>query len=171
MAGARGGGWGWRVMALTLWPWWALSIRDHGKRVENRGWAPVRLQVGHLGERIAIHAGVRVPTRDDLDSWLLTIGLADRAAHPELAPLEFLSLDTDDPAHIRFLRAAIAEVAGRVICTARLVGVDRDQRTPWDVPGQWHWRLADVERVEGQPVVRGRLGLWDWQPEVEVDRG
>ena len=46
-----------------------------------------------------------------------------------------------------------------------------DHRTPWDVPGQWHWRLADVERVEGQPSVKGQLGLWDWQPDGEVSRG
>ena len=165
------------MKALTLYPWWALSIRDHGKLTENRGWVPGNHGRGprgslRVGDRFAIHAGVRQATADDLDSWLLTVALADRTAHPDLAPLEFLALDTDDPAHVRFLRSKIAEVAGRVICTARLVGVDRDQRTPWDVPGECHWRLADVERVEGEPPVKGRLGLWEWQPaDGEVSRG
>ena len=149
-----------------MYPWWALSIRDFGKPAENRGWRPPEQMIG---ERIAIHAGVRQATKDDLDSWLGTIEYAGRAwilggrLVTRIDPWE-----RDDRA---LLRAAIAEVAGRVICTARLVGVDRDQRTPWDVEGQWHWRLADVERVEGQPPVKGQLGLWDWQPDGEVERG
>ena len=150
------------MKALTLYPWWALSIRDHGKLTENREWTPVQ----YIGERIAIHAGVRVPTRDDLWSWLQTVDECPFNGR-RIGKRYAYEWDVHKPGDPAKLRAIIAEVAGRVICTARLVGVDRDMRE-----GQWHWRLADVERVEGQPPIKGRLGLWEWTPaEVEVSRG
>lgn len=45
------------MKALTLHQPWATCIAHHGKRVENRTWAPPQSIVG---QRIAIHAGMKL---------------------------------------------------------------------------------------------------------------
>ena len=144
-------------LAITLWAEWAWMIcilgdgRSDGlipKRVENRDWHPGQRLIG---TRIAIHAGKHLGGRrgdpaaeEAIDS---VIGMF-RLANPGRAlPFDFRGrLLTCD-------RSAI-------VCTATVVGVDREQLTGWDVPGAWHWRLQDV-LVLPSPVARqGAQGLW-----------
>ena len=142
--------------AITLWPEWAWMIgilgdgRSDGlipKRVENRGWRPPLPK----GTRIAIHAGAHVggrrgdpATEEGIDA---VIGMFRRANPGRALPFDFRGrILTCD-------RSAI-------VCTATVVGVDREQLTGWDVPGAWHWRLADVLVLPEPVPCRGAQGLW-----------
>jgi hypothetical protein len=66
---------------------------------------------------------------------------------------------------------------GRVICTVTLVDCYRitaenippePERSFGDyTPGRWAWVLGDVQVLpQPWPVVRGRLGLWEWSPDA-----
>ncbi len=48
------------MKALTLWRPWALFVCTGEKRIENRPWAPPDSMIG---ERIAIHAGLKIDAK------------------------------------------------------------------------------------------------------------
>jgi len=59
----------------------------------------------------------------------------------------------------------LRETTSAIVALARVTGWDQDQRTAWDVPEQWHWRLDDV-RVLDEPVpCSGRQKLWRPHPD------
>lgn len=120
------------MKALTIHPWWAAAIVRGLKPTENRSWRP-NLQPG---DRLLVHAGVRRASAEDrrrLRVQLLAAGVPD---------LDLLTAPT-----------------GRIVGSVTYLGCDTDQRTPWDIPGCWHWRLGDAQEVLGA-VLPGRLGLW-----------
>jgi hypothetical protein len=136
------------VKAITLWPEWAWAICALGKRVENREWLPGPRLI--VGDRLAIHAGKHLggragePAADEASDAVLDMY---RRATGETFPPGWPDAFEDCP------RSAIVAVA-------TVTGFDRNQRTGWDVPGAWHWRLGDV-RVLPVPVpCRGAQGLW-----------
>lgn len=159
-------------LALTLWPEWAWTIATIGrgspayqwepKDVENRGWHPRgRLPVG---TRIAIHAGAHLggrpgrpaaqEAREAVVSMLRnqrTLGPRPAWSH-ELWPMPVDAMD-DVP------RSAI-------VCIATMAGYDQVQRTPWDVPGAWHWRLRDVVVLPSPVPCQGAQGLWSIPTDV-----
>lgn len=49
--------------------------------------------------------------------------------------------------------------AGGIIGQVNLTGCVRDSRSPWAIPGQWHWLLADPIMLPFTPA-RGQMGLW-----------
>lgn len=55
---------------------------------------------------------------------------------------------------------------GAIVGLAELVGMDQEQRTEWDAPGQWHWRLERVRRLAAPVVCAGKQGLWQVPREV-----
>lgn len=135
------------LRALTLWPEWAYAIAHLGKRAENRGWTP---PASIIGQRIAVHAGAhiggrqgRVATAEAVDAVLCMAARAGRDA---------------------FGRALVPEIetcaTSAIVCTAVVTGWDCDDRTGWDVPGQCHWRLADVQVLPEPVPCRGAQGLW-----------
>lgn len=136
------------MLALTLWPEWAWAICHAGKRVENRAWHPgKRLPVG---SRLAIHAGKHIggrPGQTARDEGL-----------DALFDMGFGSLSFGwEPEVVACPRSAIVAVA-------TVEGFDQEQRTQWDVPGCWHWRLSGV-LVLAEPVAcRGAQGLWTAHP-------
>lgn len=152
-------------LALTLWPEWAWTIATIGrtptypwepKDVENRGWHPRgRLPVG---TRIAIHAGAYMGGRPGRpaaqEAREAVVGMLRQQAglgtrplwSHELWPMPVNAMD-DVP------RSAI-------VCTATIAGFDQVQRTPWDVPGAWHWRLHDVVVLPSPVPCQGAQGLW-----------
>ena len=123
-----------RPAVITLHPWWAHAIVGSTKRVENRSWAPgPRLQVG---DWLYIHAGARRPSAADV----VLLRSCTEPAGVDAATL--LSLP-----------------GGAILGRARYLGVDCIDSTPWDIPGWWHWRLGEVERID--PIAcKGQLGLW-----------
>ena len=139
--------------AISLWQPYASLIACKAKRFETRHWrAPEKF----IGQRIAIHAAARKPTRAEVDELLDEVGQAFGFSHwHERIPY------------------------GAVVCTARLVGAFQvrrcgvvtvelsDGRTILDdgfgdySPGRWCWELADVETFA--PIAaKGAQGWWRW---------
>lgn len=132
-----------KALSLTR-PWPELILRC-GKRIENRTWStqyrgPVLLHAAKswrddaldFAEDVAEHLGQH-------------LGLAMVGALP-----------TDHPTGIM----GVAELVD--VCTASQ-GSDllACQCGPWAFPGQCHWRLDRVRRLQEPVPVAGRLGLWE----------
>jgi activating signal cointegrator 1 len=145
------------VKALTLHQPWATCIAQHGKRIENRTWAPPPYLIG---QRIAIHAGMKLNRE-------VCLRLRDEEGI-DLAPASKLPL-------------------GAVVSTARVVGWASDQgwaqestldffgvteqqasdalRSSWWI-GPIGWILDHVIAVP--PVAcKGAQGLWSLPADVE----
>ena len=156
------------LLALTLWPEWAWAICALGKRVENRPWRPVdaqrhgrgpttadRARVLHalpVGARLAIHAGAhlggrpgRVATDEAVNGVL---DMCERVNPNGLLPY---------PGVREALRACPKSA---IVAVVTIDGFDREERTGWDVPGAWHWRLRDVVVLPEPIPCRGAQGLW-----------
>lgn len=125
------------MQALTLrhpWPW---AVRELGKDVENRSWAP-KMEVG---TRFAIHAG-RSPELGNSKyqeeirhalSWMRMNGLDPKFEAPRLW-------------------------SGAVIAVATFDGAVTHSISPW-FAGPFGWKLKDVVKIE--PVAcRGAQRLW-----------
>lgn len=136
------------MKVLTVRQPWAWAIAAGYKTIENRTWT-----TGHRG-KLGIHSSAR---------W-----------------------DDDREDAVRFIRDTAREqghtlpntlkdawplpAAGYVLAVADLVGVcdvtlDRPDRAcdcgPWAIPGQAHWRLDFVRRLDIPIEAKGRLGLWE----------
>lgn len=160
------------MLALTLWPEWAWAICHLDKRVENRGWRPPERMIG---ERFAIHAGAHVGGRP-LTRGTAGYNRALRAIDAVARLADLAGWVVEDQQHAwDFRRHGEPREAARslcfqgraqlvrsaLVCTVRLAGVDREQRTAWDIEGAWHWRLDEVRPVAPPiPWPRGQLGLW-----------
>lgn len=134
------------LLALTLWPEWAFALAHLGKDSENRGWAP---PASIIGKRIAIHAGRHIGGRPGLparNEGFRAVALALRACGGVERDVTRWWLQQPP--------------TSAIVCTAVVTGWDRDDRTGWDVPGQCHWRLADVQVLPEPVPCRGAQGLW-----------
>lgn len=140
-------------LALTLWPEWAWAICHAGKRVENRTWHPgARLAVG---ARLAIHAGAHIGGRPGAD-------VASDAVDVVMAMWE-----TGGPLRSNDERRRLAACQrSSIVAVATIDVYDQEQRTWWDVPGQWHWRLRDIQVLDTPIPHRGAQGLWTPSPEA-----
>jgi hypothetical protein len=50
---------------------------------------------------------------------------------------------------------------GALLGTVTLVECDRGPHpSPWAIPGQWHWQLADAAQFEAPYACKGARGLW-----------
>lgn len=72
------------MKALTLHQPWATCIAQHGKRVENRTWAP---PPSIIGQRIAIHAGMKLNREVCLRLFDEIEDPADGAGPPAVPPV------------------------------------------------------------------------------------
>jgi hypothetical protein len=137
------------VPAISLWQPWASLIFTGDKLHETRAYPP---PAKHLGQRIAIHAAKRLPTRDEVGALLgiwcdRTWGAGDawRASVPR----------------------------GAILGTAVLVEAIRtDHRQPgptdliagnWN-RGRWAWLLGDVRKLDTPLPWAGKQG-WFAVPE------
>lgn len=137
------------MKVITLYQPWALCMAWGLKTIETRGWA-----TRYRGQ-LAIHAAGRADGRVE-DS-------IRRVLH-DLVPPE----DRD-----RFL-AECEKLRGHVLCIVNLHDCIPVQQVPPDMrlreaacgnfgPGRHAWLTRGVRRIE--PVkVRGKQGLWDWNP-------
>ena len=139
------------MKALTLIQPWAFAIAFGGKRIENRGaWRDLcrgtdaLASRGILGERIAIHAGKKVPREADIAAvcdalWPGRVG-------PKSLPL-------------------MAKVTGGIVAVARPVAVIRAEEPLERTGGSDHWpvykpRREDVlaAQVDAEQVARWWFG-------------
>lgn len=140
------------MKALTLRRPWCWAICHGGKDCENRTWRP---PASVLGERIAIHSGLRWD--DDGCRFLVQCHAGGTARKsPPLLPAQW--------------------PGGRIVATAVVrtcvqsdvhYQVYRDTRGPW-FTGPYGWILSDV-RVLCEPVpCRGAQRLWTLPPDIEA---
>lgn len=115
------------MLVLTLRQPWAWLIIHGPKNIENRSWRPGKA----LGQRIAIHAGLRI----------------DPAGY-KLA--KRLGLAPPPPGEI---------ARGAIIGTVDVSGCVTESASPWFAPGSQGWQLEAPEPCAPIPA-RGRLGLW-----------
>lgn len=180
-----------RRKAITLWPEWAAAIAWLDKEVENRTWAPSAAQLGP-GGWVCIHAGGtvggmgRAPKgRELFEAYLDDRGealwsvfeMAARAGwswrRDPSKPIDmagtldqFVDLRHAEKGLEADPRRIVLPSYSAIVAVARVVGVDRKQRTGWDVPDAMHWRLADVRRLAEPVGCRGAQGLWDVPDDV-----
>jgi len=83
------------------------------------------------------------------------------AAYREVA-WALLGTTTERPALLDLM------APGHVVAIVRVTGCDLDQRTPWDVPGQYHWRFGDVRALTEPVPCRGAQGLWRLSAEADT---
>lgn len=170
-----------RALAITLYPEWTpfITWRDDagalspaGKRTENRPWACPR---SLIGQNIAIHAGLRVgglATVEQIRRWsnkgthALSVTDVLDALRGAVHMGEAAGVFTSE----RFTLRALLDLMtpGHVVALVRVTGCDLDQRTPWDVPGQYHWRFEDVRALTEPVPCRGAQGLWRLSAEADT---
>lgn len=155
------------MKALTIWQPWASLIAHGAKPFEFRGWrAPRRI----VGQRIAIHAGARKPTKDDLAYLFYHMGLAnDPERHAKAAKI---GLHRDKARPIVDMARKRRLPFSCIVCTAVLgepiggneavesIGAtlnDSNRAGTFN----WAWPLTDIEPVPNIPA-RGAQGFWDW---------
>ena len=141
---------------LTVWQPWASALVLGPKTVENRTWAPRRLQRGR-SMLVAIHSAARPMRREDAEDvaglWGRD-GLAEAADRlfPGRSPVTFYDICP----------------LGVVLGVVRFDGAfraDGSEDDDWIV-GPWCWRVGErVPLSEPIPVV-GRQGLWHPPPRV-----
>lgn len=146
------------MRALTLHQPWASLIAHGIKTCETRGWPPAAAM---LGERIAIHAAVRLIRLSELNE--AEIDALERMLRAECGD----KWQRVWPPGARFVVAGLP--FGAVVATARLTGVvDGERATPDPYgsfgPGRWAWILDDVERLDPAIRARGQQGFWHWNP-------
>ena len=170
------------MKAITLYPEWTpfITWRDDagalspaGKRTENRPWACPR---SLIGQDVAIHAGLRVGGLATVEQILRWSNKRTRALSvPDILDALRGAVEMGGVAGVllpgRFTLRRLLDLMtpGHVVAVVRITDCDLDQRTPWDVPGQYHWRLADVRPLATPVAVRGAQGLWPLPPDVERD--
>jgi hypothetical protein len=138
------------VLALTIHQPWAWAIAEGWKPVENRSW-----KTGHRG-LVAIHAGAEI----DNDAVMATPRAA-RALRALWARAEHARAIPADAPHLR---------VSRIVAVAELAGIHRfDDCSPWAMPGQWHWELANVRRLPDPIPCRGQRRLWKLPEDLETD--
>ena len=128
-----------RMLALTLWQPWgsAFGPAPSDKDTENRGWGTTYRGL------LAIHAGKRVEWSAPAKAW--------HAAG--LGP----------PPYGAKRSAWLASLPqGAVVAVARLVDCHEcdGECSPWAIPGQWHWVLAERRRLARPVPAVGQRGLW-----------
>ncbi|MFH1690596.1 MAG: ASCH domain-containing protein [Candidatus Eisenbacteria bacterium] len=121
------------MRALTVWQPWAWAIVNGCKSIENRKWKPP-----HLGERIAIHAGLKV---DEADAWDLIAEISGRRPPP--------------PSEID---------RGGIVGAATVVGLLTKSESPW-FSGPYGWLLSIPRAVPLAPC-RGARKLWRVPDEI-----
>lgn len=148
--------------AITLYQPWASLIACGLKTTETRHWPP---KPGHVGRRMAIHAGrqaITTPRRLNTETW------------DAIAALYGPDWPNEMP-------------RGAVVATALLAGFYRVEQkngshlklsgypapTPTINPdpygdfttGRWIWLFTDIESIDPPQPARGTLGIWNWQPQ------
>lgn len=147
------------MRALTVWQPWASLIAVGAKPYEFRSWpAPAWI----VGQRIAIHAGVRKPKRGEIEQLRLICrtGKGRRAGLFEAEALPIL----EHPEALWFGAIVCTAVVGEPIHASTglpALGIERndsDRREHFN----WAWPLTDVARLAPPVPARGAQGFWNW---------
>ncbi|MGE4301967.1 MAG: ASCH domain-containing protein [Victivallaceae bacterium] len=137
------------VTVLSVRQPWAWLLVSGIKTVENRSW-----KTDYPGE-LYIHAG---KTFDDsaLREWLPDDAVSQIERH----------------FGIRYGKRGNAVATqhldefGAIIGVVTLTGCDREDKSDWDDPDYWHWRVKNARQRPKPIPLRGQLGLFKVAIEV-----
>jgi hypothetical protein len=133
---------------LTVRQPWCWAIAAGYKTIENRTWTTQYR--GQLG----IHSSARWD--DDREDAVRFI----RDTARELGHTTPLTLRDAWPLPATGYVLAVVDLVG--VCDVTLERPDRRcDCGPWAIPGQAHWRLDNVRRLDKPLEAKGRLGLWE----------
>lgn len=144
------------MKALTLIRPWAAAVAHLGKNVENRTWRPPSALIG---QRFAIHAGVKV---DALALRLIDLGQLEHGL-PVLP-------DAGPQGVICTVRLAAVFSAAGVFSRDECKAIERKYGAGffrWWF-GPVGWVLADVRTLATPIPCRGAQGLWTLPADVEA---
>lgn len=150
------------MKALTVKQPWAWGIAHGGKTVENRSW-PTR----HTG-LLAIHAGASWDSDGSYDRRVIDAAVADTVDGKRFDPP--LAVEIDGKNIVRVLARDARYTKSAIVAVATLTGWDlcNGSCSPWAVPGEHHWQLANVRALAEPVPCKGQLGLWDLPADVEA---
>ena len=151
--------------AITIWQPWATLIAIGAKRFEFRSWpAPSRF----VGRRVAIHAGARAVSKNDVRDLLLRLHSSywretclEREPSIELLTRVLMSPGTLPRSSIVCLATLGAPVRDAEM--AEKVGLPAPNDSDRDEHTNWGWPLTDIERLEPFVPARGFQGWWTWE--------
>ena len=147
------------MKAITLHQPWASLIAHGVKTIETRSWAPPRVLIG---ERIAIHAGMKREQSGRLHPAthaaildLYGIGWGDRIPMGAVVATALL----ENSFQFKALDGQYVSLAGSPEPRQWAVDPHGDFS-----PGRWLWMLTDIECLPAPIPARGHQRLWDWEP-------
>jgi len=126
------------MSAISIRQPWAWTILLAGKDVENRSW-----MTRYRGP-VLIHAGKHFRPKDVRDDVRECARIAKAAGHVLPGTLTMGDLKSQ---------------TGGIVGMITVVGCIRDYRSPWAIPGEWHWQLAGARPLPFHPC-KGRLGIF-----------
>jgi hypothetical protein len=150
------------MRCLSLSQPWASLVAIGAKRIETRSW-----RTTYIGP-LAIHAAKALPRVT-----------ADRAGSSPLC-WETLGASGLSPATVP--RGAVIAVCWLIACISTdevrnaahagqrcnvAVGAQEQEFGDY-APGRWAWVLTDIAALPEPIPARGALGLWTWQPPVDI---
>jgi hypothetical protein len=151
-----------RMLALTVWQPWASLILIGAKPYEFRSWPAPRAA---RGKRIAIHAGARKVSRNEVNELIIRLSGRDAwttALKPKQAMVLLDGCATGAPLPLScILATAILSDCVRADTIMGEFGAiqnDSDRGKHFN----WAWKLDDIQAVPGFPPARGAQGLWAW---------
>lgn len=165
------------MKALTVWQPWATLIAIGAKPYEFRSWSPPRWLIG---QRIAIHAGVRPVRQAEVRALVLALrgrpGHTNPCMHRDLAlpmlehvlrslkGVENSLFGTEEAAHLPLGHVICTAVVGQpkhgAACAAEFgEAFGNDSERPGTF--NWGWPMLDIRHVIPPMPVRGAQGLWD----------
>lgn len=130
------------MKAITLWQPWATLVALGKKKIETRSWHP-----GYLGA-LAIHAAT--------GQYGQALALISREP--------FRSAVGDNPMPRGSKVLAIVTVISFEQITADNAPPEPERSFGNYAPGRWCWRLGRPTILAEPIPVRGRQGLWEWNP-------
>ena len=153
------------MKALTIWQPWASLILHGFKPYEFRGW---KVPGFVIGQRIAIHAGVRKMPKKEWRAFMLGLahgGDLRQALKP--GAKEWLDQYAGDRCQNLPHGSVIGTaVIGQEACPTTIqidgkpVVNDSDRKDHFN----WGWPLTEIEPVMPPVEVRGAQGFWNWTP-------
>ena len=159
------------IPTLTLHQPLASLIEWHVKNVETRSWEP---NPSYIGQTIAIHAGKTIAKYAHHSTECAAIDL--------YGPNWKVDIPTGSVLAVATLKAAVqveeylpgfGDRPGNAWYRdpdddlGRLKMIEADHHGDYTA-GRWLWLLDDVQSVHPRPQVRGKLGVWKWEPPEDV---
>ncbi|EGF93071.1 hypothetical protein ABI_15110 [Asticcacaulis biprosthecium C19] len=130
---------------------WLHAIINHGKTIENRSW-PTKIR-----GRICLHASLGMKSAEFDDAMDDIFEILGKSSFEHTVSQQGMRRSAYDD---------YTRTKGKIIATADLVECVSRHDSPWFF-GSYGFVLADVQLVEPNIPVVGKLGFFDWRARVK----